>query len=98
MARWSAAMAEHAKSKVVKTAAVMVVEYVLMITFQGLLFSTEAGPRNTGKQPDSHGPLWRLAHCSGRRLQLAAALLRSEERRVGEEGRYRLRPQHSAPT
>src|ERR1039457_2947962 len=75
MARWSAAMAEHAKSKVVKTAAVMVVEYVLMITFQGLLFSTEAGPRNTGKQPDSHGPLWRLAHCSGRRLQLAAALL-----------------------
>src|ERR1022692_2556660 len=47
MARWSAAMAEHAKSKVVKTAAAMVVEYVLMITFQELLFSTEADLRNT---------------------------------------------------
>jgi hypothetical protein len=37
-ARWSRAKAENAKRRVVKTAAVMVVEYVLMITFQGLLF------------------------------------------------------------
>src|ERR1035441_10217653 len=65
MARWSAAMAEHAKSRVVKTAAVMVVEYVLMITFQRLLLSTEAGRETLRRQSDSHGPLWRLAYCRG---------------------------------
>src|ERR1035441_7033969 len=75
MARWSAAMAEHVKSRVVKTAAVMVVEYVLMITFQGLLFSTEAGPRTLRVQPDSNGPRSRLSQCRGRWLQLGAALL-----------------------
>jgi hypothetical protein len=40
MALWSRAKAEHATSRVVKTAPVIiVVEYVLMISFQGLPFS-----------------------------------------------------------
>src|ERR1039458_4390147 len=75
IARWSAATAEHAKSRVVKTAAVTVVEYVLMITFQGLLFSTEAGRETLRAQPDSNGPRSRLIQCRGRWLQLGAALL-----------------------
>jgi hypothetical protein len=45
MARWSRAMAGNAKSRAVKTAALIVVEYVFMIFFHGLLFF-ESGPRN----------------------------------------------------
>src|ERR1039457_4418703 len=75
MARWSAAMAEHVKSRVVKTAAVMVVEYVLIITFQGLLFSTEAGPRNTACAARFEGPAFPANSVSWSTLQLGAALL-----------------------
>src|ERR1017187_8275263 len=75
MARWSAAMAEHPKSRVVKTAAVMVVEYVLMITFQGYCFQRKRARETLRVQPDSNGPRSRLTQCHGRWLQLAAALL-----------------------
>jgi hypothetical protein len=43
MAWWSRAIAEQAKSRVVKTAAVIVVEYIFMISFQVRLFSMKAG-------------------------------------------------------
>src|ERR1017187_10483939 len=75
MARWSAAMAEQAKSRVVKTAAAMVVEYVLMITFQGYCFQRKRARETLRVQPDSKGPRSRLTQCRDRWLQLAAALL-----------------------
>src|ERR1035438_7217767 len=75
MARWSAAMAEHAKSRVVKTAAVMVIRFVLMITFQAYCFQRERARETLRVQPDSNGPRSRLTQCRGRWLQLGAALL-----------------------